>query len=82
VRIDFRNAHTSESASDALFKDSSRAAAFAVVEQHVETGGLFQIAVAQVGPIVVGATAQTRTQAKGLLRLALAHLRRSERSNR
>jgi len=78
VRIDFRSARTSESASYALFKDSAQAAAFARVEENVKTGGLFRIAVAPVGRIVVGVTGPTRAQARALLRLALAHLRRSE----
>ena len=78
VRIDFRNAHTSESASYALFKSSTQADAFARVEENVKTGGLFRIAVAPVGRIVVGVTASTRAQANALLQLAVAHLRRSE----
>jgi hypothetical protein len=78
VRIDFKNARTSESASYALFKDSAQADAFARVEENVKTGGLFRIAVAPVGRIVVGVTASTAAQARVLLRLALAHLRRSE----
>jgi hypothetical protein len=77
VRIDFRNAHAAESASYALFKHSARADAFAHVEKNLKTGGLFRIAVTRVGRIVVGVTAPTRTQAKALLQLALAHLRRS-----
>jgi hypothetical protein len=79
VRIDFKDAHTSESASYALFGSSAQAAAFAGVEQRIKTGGLFQIAVAPVGRIVVGVTGATRAQARALLQLALAHLRRSER---
>ena len=78
VRIDFRNPRTSESASYALFKNSAQADSFARVEENVQTGGLFQIAVAPVGRIVVGVTAATRGQARTLLRLALAHLSRSE----
>ena len=78
VRIDFRSVHTSESASYALFKDSAQANAFARVEENIKTGGLFRIAVAPVGRIVVGVTASTRAQAKALLRLAVAHLHRSE----
>jgi hypothetical protein len=79
VRIDFRDVHTSESASYALFRTAAQAAAFAHVEENVKTGGLFQIAVAPVGRIVVGVTGPTRAQARVLLQLALAHLRRSER---
>jgi hypothetical protein len=79
VRIDFKNAHTSESASYALFKSSGQAAAFARVEAKVATGGLFRVAVARVGAIVVGAIGTTRAQAQALLDLALAHLGRSER---
>jgi hypothetical protein len=79
VRIDFKNAHTSESESYALFETSTQASAFARVEAKIRTGGLFRVAVSQVGPIVVGAVGTTRAQAETLLRLALAHLNRSER---
>ena len=79
VRIDFRNAHTSESASYSLFKSSAQAAVFSRVEESIKTGGLFQIAAAPVGRIVVGVVGQTRAQAKALLLLAVDHLRRSER---
>ena len=73
VRIDFRSAHTSESASFALFKSSAQADAFARVEENVKTGGLFRIAVAPVGRIVVGVTASTRAQAAALFR-SLSHI--------
>jgi hypothetical protein len=78
VRVEFTNAHTSESTSYVLFKSSGQAALFAGVEAKLKTGGLFRIAVARVGRIVVGVTAPTRAQATALLRLAIAHLRRSE----
>jgi hypothetical protein len=79
VRFDFKNASISESVSYALFKTSAQAAAFNRVEARLETGGLFQIAAVTVGRVVVGVTGQTRTQAKALVQLAVAHLRRSER---
>jgi hypothetical protein len=79
VRIDFRNARTSESASYSLFKNSAQAAAFAHIERNIETRGLFQIAVTTVGRIVVGVVGRTQAQAKAFLLLALAHLRRGER---
>jgi hypothetical protein len=80
VRIDFTNARSSESASYALFKDVARATAFARTERAVKTGGLFRVRVAVVGRLVVGVAAKTSPQAKTLLRLALQHLRRSEKS--
>jgi hypothetical protein len=79
VRIDFKAARSSESASYALFKSSAQAAAFAHVEEKAKTGGRFQIAVAPVRGIVVAVTGATRAQAKVLLQLALRHLRRSQR---
>ena len=77
VRIDFSNARTTESAIYTLFKNSAQAAAFTHTEEKIKTGGLFQIAVAPVGRIVLGVTGRTHTQAETLLRLALAHLQRS-----
>jgi hypothetical protein len=77
VRIDFRNAHALESASYALFKDTAQTDAFVRLEQHQRTGGVFHIAAARVGRIAVGVTAFTSAQAKALLQLAIAHLRRA-----
>lgn len=79
VRFDFKNAQTSESVSYALFKNSTQAAAFSRLEARLNTQGLFQISALSVGRFAVGVTGQTRNQANVLLRLALAHLRRSER---
>ena len=79
LRIDFKSALATESASYALFKSSAQAAAFVPVEAHVKTGGFFHVAVARAGRIVVGVAGSTRAQAQELLRLALAHLRRSTR---
>src|SRR3954471_8407498 len=79
VRFDFKNAQTSESASYALFRTSAEAAAFSRVEGRLNTRGLFQISAVSVGRFAVGVTGQTRNQARALLRLAVAHLRRSER---
>jgi hypothetical protein len=79
VRFDFKNAQTSESVSYSLFKSSAQAAAFSRVEARLNTRGLFQISAVSVGRFAVGVTGQTRNQARALLRLAVAHLRRSER---
>jgi hypothetical protein len=79
VRIDFKNAHATESASYALFKDSSHAKAFTDVAANIGTRGAFHVAVATVGAMAVGVIAFTRAQAKALLQLALAHLQRSTR---
>jgi hypothetical protein len=79
VRFDFKNAQTSESVSYSLFKSSAQAAAFSRVEARLNTRGLFQISAVSVGRFTVGVTGQTRNQARALLRLAVAHLRRSER---
>jgi hypothetical protein len=80
VRIDFSNVRGSESASFALFTTPAQAASFARTERGVRTGGLFHVEATAVGRFVVGVTAATRTQAGRLLQLAVAHLRRSERS--
>jgi hypothetical protein len=79
VRIDFKNAHATESASYALFRDPSHAKAFARFEENINTRGVFHVAVATVGSIVVDVSAFTQTQAKALLQLALAHLQRATR---
>jgi hypothetical protein len=79
VRFDFKNTQTSESVSYSLFKSSAQAAAFSRVEARLNTRGLFQISAVSVGRFAVGVTGQTRNQARPLLRLAVAHLRRSER---
>jgi hypothetical protein len=79
VRVDFKNAQTSESVSYALFNSSAQAAAFSRVEARLSTRGLFQISAVSVGRFAVGATGQTLAQARTLLRLAVTHLRRSER---
>jgi hypothetical protein len=80
VRIDFSNARSSESASYALVNDVAQASAVARIERGVNTGGLFRVRVRVVGRLVVGVTARTGVQASALLDLALAHLRRSEKS--
>jgi hypothetical protein len=79
VRFDFKNPKTSKSASYALFKSSAQAAAFSRVEARLNTRGLFQISAVSVGRFAGGVTGQTRNQARALLQLAVAHLRRSER---
>ena len=79
VRFDFKNADSSDSASYALFKTSAQAAVFNRFEARLNTRGLFQIAATSLGRIAIGVTGNTHKQAKALLQLALAHLRRSER---
>ena len=79
VRIDFSNAHTSESAGYALLRTHAAAVRFARKAQAVKTGGLFHTKAVAVRRFVVAVTALTRAKAKTLLTLALAHLRRSER---
>jgi hypothetical protein len=79
VRVDFKNAQTSESAIYALFENTAQAAAFTRVEARLNTRGLFHIRAVSVGRFAVGATGQTVAQARTLLRLAIAHLQRSER---
>lgn len=78
VRIDFKNAHETDSESYGLFATPAQAQTFARVAANVRTGGLFSVAVMPVGRIVVAATAGTRAQVNALLQLALAHLRRSK----
>jgi len=79
VRIDFSNRHTSASASYALMRTHAAARRLAHTEATIKTGGLFHTRAVAVGRFAVGVTAVTRAQAKTLLALALAHLRRSER---
>ena len=77
VRIDFINAHTTESASYALMKTNAAAALFAQTEMKVDGGSLFRVRTVAIGRFVVGATGRTATEASNLLRLAIAHFRRS-----
>lgn len=79
VRIDFANAHVSESESYALMRTHAAALRLAHTEATVKTGGLFHTRAVAVGSFVVGVAAKTKAQATSLLALALAHLRRSER---
>jgi hypothetical protein len=77
VRIDFINAHTTESESYALMKTHSAAALFAQTEMKIDGGSLFRVRAVAIGRFVVGATGRTATQASNILRLAIAHFRRS-----
>lgn len=79
VRIDFSNSHGSESASYALTRTHAAAVRLAQREATVRTGGLFHTRAVAVGRFAVGVAAGTKAEAKTLLALALAHLRRSER---
>jgi hypothetical protein len=77
VRIDFSNSHTSESASYALLRTHAAAVRLARREAALKTGGLHTQAVA-IRHFAVAVIATTSAKAKGLLTLAVAHLRRSE----
>jgi hypothetical protein len=78
VRIDFSNARESESASYALLRTSGAAARLAQTEANVKTGGLFHVQAVAVGRFAVAVAAKTVSDARTLLRLAVAHLHRSE----
>ena len=79
VRIDFSNRHTSESAGYALMRTHAAAVRFAHKAETIKTGGLFYTRAVAVRRFAVAVTATTAANAKTLLALALAHLRRSER---
>ena len=79
VRFDFSNRHSSNSASFALMRTHSAAVRLAHTEATLNTGGLFRARAVAVGRFAVGVATTTTAQAKTLLALALAHLRRSER---
>ena len=78
VRIDFSNAHSTQSESYALMKTNAAALLFARTEAKIDGGGLFHVRAVAVGRFVVGATVKTVSDATNLLRLALAHFRRAE----
>ena len=78
VRIDFSNSRTSESASYALLRTNAAAVRLARTEANVNTGGLFHARAVAVGRFAIAVAAKTVQQAKILMGLALAHLRRSE----
>jgi len=78
VRIDFINAHVTESASYALMRTNAAAALFAKTEMKIDGGSLFRVRAVAIGRFVVGATGRTATEASNLLRLAVAHFRRVE----
>ena len=79
VRIDFSNRHTSESAGYALMRTHAAAIRFAHKAETIQTGGLFYTRAVAIRRFAVAVTATTAANAKALLALALAHLRRSER---
>ena len=79
VRIDFSNARASESVSYALLRTNAAAGRLARTEANVNTGGLFHARAVAVGRFAIAVAAKTVQQARTLLSLALAHLRRSER---
>jgi hypothetical protein len=77
VRIDFSNAHATESESYALMKTNAAAALFAQTEMKIDGGSLFRVRAVAIGRFVVGATGRTAADASNVLRLAVAHFRRS-----
>jgi hypothetical protein len=79
VRIDFSNRRTSESAGYALMRTHAAAIGFAHKAETIHTGGLFYTRAVAIRRFAVAVTATTAANAKALLALALAHLRRSER---
>jgi hypothetical protein len=78
VRIDFSNAHETDSAAYGLFTTNAAAVRFARTEAKVNGHGLFYAKAVTVGRVAVGVTAATASQATSLMRIALAHLRRAE----
>jgi hypothetical protein len=78
VRIDFSNAHETDSASYALLPTNTAAVRLALTEANFNAHGLFHTKAVAVGQIAVGVTSATAAGASTLLRLALAHLRRAE----
>jgi hypothetical protein len=78
VRIDFSGARTSDSASFALLRTNAAAVHLAQTEASVKTGSLFHVRAVAVGRFAVAVVAKTVTEARTLLRLAVAHLRRSQ----
>lgn len=76
VRIDFINAHTTESESYGLMKTNAAAALFAQTEMKIDGGTLFHVRAVAIGRFVIGATGRTAAEASSLLRLAVAHFRR------
>lgn len=79
VRIDFSNRRSSESTSYALMRTHAAALRLARIEATFKTASLFHTRAVAVGRFAVAVIATTKAQAKTLLDLALAHLRRSER---
>lgn len=77
VRIDFINAHLTESESYALMKTNAAAARFAQSEMKIDGGSLFRVRAVAIGRFVIGATGRTAAEAATILRLAVAHFRRS-----
>ena len=78
VRIDFSNKSTTESACYELMKTNAAAARFAKTAAQVNGGSLFQVRAVAVGRFVVAVTATSASGANALLRMAVAHLKRSE----
>lgn len=76
VRIDFSNSRISESASYALLRTSTAARRLSRIEATVRTGGIFHVQAVAIGRMAVAVAAKTPTDARTLLRLALARLRR------
>ena len=77
VRIDFINAHATNSESFALTKTNAAALRLAQIEARISGGSLFRVRAVAVGRFAVAVAASTARDANALLQLALAHLRRA-----
>jgi hypothetical protein len=78
VRIDFSNAHETDSASYALLPTNAAAVRLARTSANFNGHGLVYTRAVAVGRIAIGVTSATAAGANRLLQLALAHLRRAE----
>jgi hypothetical protein len=77
VRIDFFTSHANISASYALTKTNAAAVRLAHTEASISGGSLFHVRALAVGRFAIAVTGRTVAEASNLLRLAVAHLRRS-----
>ena len=78
VRIDLTSGHTTESEGFALMKTDAAATRLAQKEAKISGGSLFHVRAVAVGRFAIAVTAVTASDASNLLRLAVAHLRRSD----
>jgi hypothetical protein len=77
VRIDFFTKNANISAGYALMKTNAAAVRFAKFEGKISGGSLFHMREVAVGRFAIAVTGRTVSEASELLRLAVAHLRRS-----